>query len=199
MNRNKKQLLTAGVLLVAVLGCYFGVKQYSAGVDRKQAEEEAAKMKQVTDFEVADVNAVFYTTGDAGAVLMLEEGTWICTTDQTLEIDTAKVEAFLENFHSIESENEITDYESMEEFGLEDSETSIAFTFADGSILTGTVGDYNDVLGVYYFRIDAEEAVYTVDGSIVNLLSNTADSFAVEEVEEEETEEETDTEDTLEE
>ena len=194
MEKSRKQILTAMIALVAILACYFGVKEYSESVSKKQEEEEAAKIKQVTSFEIADVTAFSYSSADLEVSFELEGETWKCVTDETLEIDTEKIESFLENFNAIESENELTD--SDEEFGLETPNASITFVFAEGESLTCTVGDYNDVLSVYYFTTDASDAVYTVDGTVVSKLSNTVENFVVEETEEDEeesSEEETDT------
>ena len=62
--------------------------------------------------------------------------------------------------------------------------SAITFEFADGESLTCTVGEYNDVMAVYYFTTDASDAVYTVDGTVANKLSNTVENFVVEEEEE---------------
>ncbi len=183
MSRGRKQILIASIALMAVLACYFGVKEYSAGVSKRQQEEETAKMKQVTEFNVADVNMVIYGSEAAGVSLILENGTWKCTTDQTLEIDSEKVEDFLGYFNAIQSENEITGSENLEEFGLNEPLYSLSIAFTDGAILNGMVGDYNDVMGVYYFTVDAGQTVYTVDLTVVNQLSKTAEDFAVEESE----------------
>ena len=90
----------------------------------------------------------------------------------------------MENFNAIESDNQISDAENMADFGLEEIMSSITFEFADGESLTCTVGDYNDVMSVYYFKTDESDTIYTVDGTVANKLSNTVDNFVVEEEEE---------------
>ena len=185
MSKGKKQMLVACVVLAVLIGCYCGAKQYSAKVDEKKQADAAANIVQITDFQIADVTAFSYTSADLEAAFVLDGEAWKYTADESLEIDTAKVESFLENFNAIESENVIEDTENAEEFGLEDPMSSITFEFADGETLTCTVGEYNDVLGVYYFATDAGEAVYTVSGTVANKLSNTVDNFVVEEEEEE--------------
>lgn len=191
MSKGKKQMLIALAVLVVISGCYAGAKVYSAKVTEKAQAEEAAKVTQITDFQIADVTAFSYTSADLEAAFVLDGETWKYTTDESLEIDTEKIESFLENFNAIQSENVIEDMENAEEFGLEEPMSAITFEFADGTTLTCTVGEYNDVLGVYYFTTDAGDAVYTVSGTVANKLSNTVDNFIVEEEEEaEETSEE---------
>lgn len=180
MSKNRKQMLAATFVLAVILACYFGVKEYSEGASKKQAEEEAAKIKQVTSFEITDVTAFSYSSKESDVSMQYDGEAWKCIADETLEIDAEKVEAFLENFNAIESENEITDAEDVSEFGLDSPAASIIFEFAEGGSLTCAVGDYNDVMGVYYFKTDASGVVYTVDETIVNQLSNTTDSFVVE-------------------
>lgn len=191
MGRNRKQMLVASFVLIAILACYFGVNEYSASLTKKQEAEEAAKIIQVTDFEIADVMAFSYQSADLEVGFTLDGENWKCTTDETLEIDTEKVETFLENFNAIESENEITDTEDVSQFGLDSPNSSIIFEFADGESLTCYVGEYNEVMSVYYFMTDAGNSIYTVDGTVANKLSNTADNFIVVEEEEEAAEEET--------
>lgn len=185
MSKSRKQMLAASFILIVILACYFGVKEYSESVSKKQEEEEAAKITQVTDFEIADVAAFSYQSADLEVGFELDGETWKCTTDEILEIDTEKVEAFLENFNAIESENEITETEDVSEFGLDTPNFEITFEFADGESLTCYVGEYNDVMAVYYFTTDATENVYTVAGTVANKLSNTADNFVVVEEKEE--------------
>lgn len=190
MNRGKQQVLAAGVTLLVLMGCYAGVKHYSENVTRQQEEEEAAKKKQVTDFAIADVTAFSYSSTGVEVSMELDGENWNCVSEDGVEIDTEKIESFLENFNGIQSEDEITDAEDLEELGLETPASSITFTFADGETLTCEVGNYNDVLSVYYFRTSAEDAVYTVSGTVAGKLSNTVENFEVEETEDEETTEE---------
>lgn len=190
MSKGRKQLLTAFVLLLVVIGGYSAAKNYSADRENQQQAEEAAGIVQVTDFDIADVVAFSYVSADLEVSFELEGENWKYTSDESLEINTEKIESFLENFNAIETDNEIADAENMEEFGLEEELSWISFEFEDGESLTCTVGEYNDVMGVYYFKTDAGDTVYTVDGTVVNKLSNTVDNFIVE-AEETETVEET--------
>lgn len=185
MSKNRKQMLVATLILAVFLAGYFGVKEYNESVSKRQAEEAAAKVSEVTNFDIADVTAFSYSSADVEVSMKLDGEGWKCITDETLEIDTEKVESFLANFNAIESENEIADAENLEEFGLDTPMSSITFEFADGESLTCTVGGYNDVMAVYYFITDTSDAVYTVDGTVANKLSNTVDNFVIEEETEE--------------
>lgn len=189
MSKNRKQMLLATLILAVLLAGYFGVKEYNDSAGKRQEEEAAAKVSQVTAFDIADVTAFSYSSADAEVSMKMDQDTWKCVADETLEIDTEKVESFLENFNAMESENEILEAENTEEFGLDEPIASITFEFADGESLTCNVGGYNDVMAVYYFAVNAGDAVYTVDAALVNKLSNTVDNFVVEEIDEiEETE-----------
>lgn len=199
MNRGKKQVLAAGVMLLVLLGCYVGVRQYSKIVTRQQEQEEAAKKKQVTDFAVADVTAFSYHSTGVEVSMELNGEIWNCVTEEEVEIDSEKVESFLENFSGIQSEDEITNAEDLEELGLETPSSGITFTFADGETLTCKVGNYNDVLSVYYFQTSAEDTVYTVSGTVAGKLSNTVENFEAEEEETTEEDDETETLDSTEE
>lgn len=187
MSKSRKQMLAAVFVLAAFLGCYFGARKYSDNLSKKMQQEEAASIVQVTDFDVAEVTAFSYTSAGLEVSFSLVDGEWKNDADASLKIDTEKIESFLENFNAIESDNEIADAENREEFGLQEPNSSITFQFSDGESLTCSVGEYNDVMGVYYFMTDAGDSVYTVSGTVANKLSNTEDNFAAEE---EETEEE---------
>lgn len=196
MSKGRKQMLAASIVLVIILAFYFGAKEYSDQTEKKQQEEEATEIVRVTDFEIADVAAFSYASADLEVSFKLDGETWKNTADASLEIDTEKIESFLENFNAIESDNQITDAENMSDFGLDEAMSSITFEFVDGESLTCTVGEYNDVMSVYYFKTNESDNIYTVDGTVANKLSNTVDNFVVEEEEEEagettETEEET--------
>lgn len=181
MSKSRKQILIASLALVVILGCYFGVKEYGEEAEKKQQEEEAASIVQVTDFEIADVTAFSYTSADLKVSFTLDGEEWKNDAEPELKIDTEKIESFLENFNAIESDNELAASEDREEFGLKEPNSSITFQFSDGESLTCSVGEYNDVMDVYYFMTDAGDSVYTVPGTVANKLSNTADNFVAEE------------------
>lgn len=52
MNKNRKQMLVASIALVVILGCYFGVKEYSEQAEEKQASEEAETSENETASEM---------------------------------------------------------------------------------------------------------------------------------------------------
>lgn len=191
MNRVQRQLLIASLVLVVILAGYYGIREYSAQAERKEQEAQEAAVTAVTNFEIGDVRAFSYAFEGTEVSMELQDEGWKAANDETVEIDTGKIESFLESFCAIKSQNEIKDMEDLTEFGLDNSASVITFEFSNEQTLTCYVGNHNDVMDLYYFMTDGSDAIYTVDSTTVNMLSYTVEDFAVEEAEEEEEEEQT--------
>ena len=50
------------------------------------------------------------------------------------------------------------------QYGLDEPQSVISYTTADGASVEILTGDYNDVSGEYYAQLAGEHTVYTVSG-----------------------------------
>ncbi len=194
MKREQNHFTIALVLLVILLGGYYGVKEYIAEQAAKEEEEAQEAQVTVTDFAAEDVIKVSYTYEDSTVTFEYQEDGWIYPKDTTKEIDASLVETLIENYTNIVTEDPITGEKALDEYGLETPAGTISFTFSDETELICNVGDYNSVLGEYYFMTEGNPDIYLVSGSLVSPLSKDVEDYVVEEEEETEEEESVDSE-----
>ena len=211
MKKQKKQLLILlAILLVCVLGL-FGATFYSAWVEIQ--EEIAEADYAVLSFEDTDLTQI-HVVGSAGELTINYDGSeWTFENDinaqmdalngtdaDDAEEDTVEYEVnattastLMGYLDSLTSEYAITPNEDLSEYGLEDPSMTITLTMSDGTVYSLVFGDYNEMLGEYYYYLDDASTLYTISSYTYNILNKT-DTDLADEVEEEEEEEETESE-----
>lgn len=63
------------------------------------------------------------------------------------------------------------------QYGLDESQSVISYTTADGASVEILTGDYNDVSGEYYAQLAGEHTVYTVSGDYMEDFQYTIDDL----------------------
>lgn len=184
----KKQLIILVIVLIAIVGLIFGIKAGKSAKEKKEAQEAEAETVYVNQFDAGDVTAFTYLNEEQLLMFDLQDGTWVYTGDSTLELDTEKIEEFLQKISDITANSVIEDAGDVSEYGIDHPSQMFAAVFSDGSSLTYCFGSENEMLGGYYVQVtdDADDTnngnVYLVDSSVVtSTLSASAESFQVSE------------------
>lgn len=188
----KKQMIALIIVLAAIIVAIFGVKAGKNIKEQKEAEAEEAATVYVSAFDVSDVTAFTYLSGDSLLMFTLEDdGTWTYSGDETMELDSELIEEFLTDMSSVSANAVIEDAEDTSQYGVDDPTQMFAVVFSDGSSETWCFGSENEIVGGYYVQVtnDADETnngnVYLVKSSVLtSTLSQTAEDFQVEEEDE---------------
>lgn len=188
----KKQMIALIIVLAAIIVAIFGVKAGKNIKEQKEAEAEEAATVYVSAFDVSDVTAFTYLSGDSLLMFTLEDdGTWTYSGDETMELDAELIEEFLTDMSSVSANALIEDAEDTSQYGVDDPTQMFAVVFSDGSSETWCFGSENEIVGGYYVQVtnDADETnngnVYLVSSTVLTVtLSQTAEDFQVEEEDE---------------
>ncbi len=160
MKRQKIQLVTILILLIAMAAAYVGVKYYN----NNYKEEEETVSYTVTQDDAASVKSLFLVN-DNGELSFTKEGdTWYENSDKTVSIDAGALEDMIEAAVSVTSEDVIENAKDMSQYGLDDPEITVTYTTENGSI-TLEIGDYNSSVSKYYVCVKGENMVYTMNSS----------------------------------
>lgn len=192
MNKKKKRnLILLAVLFLALMAGYLGYGYYK---ENHQAEEEPVTEK-VLEIDSSKVTEIGITQGETSVNLKKEGDVWTSADDDSITIDSDKVESFLADACEIPAELVIPDVTDFDQYGLTDSENTISLQW-DDDLYVITIGDQNsNAGGVFYVRVNDEDTVYTIESSVRYALEKTTDDFAASEADSETgTETETETE-----
>lgn len=180
MKKKTKRLLIAAGVVVLLLAVYIGIDLLAPS---GQVEEDS-----VTFFETTldDIQAVSVTSAQNAYTLEKVDDVWTCKELPGQELDQTEVRYRVNLIDKIPSVRYVGDVgESLESYGLNDPQLTIAITMADGTvheILIGNVAaDDND-----YAVLAGEKNVCTIIPAIRTTLDMNPETWVV--VEEETTE-----------
>ncbi|TCL58599.1 uncharacterized protein DUF4340 [Kineothrix alysoides] len=160
MKRQKIQLLTILILLIAMAAAYVGVKYYN----NNHEEEDEKVSYTVTHDDAASVKSLSLAN-DNGELSFTKEGDiWYENSDKTVSIDAGALEDMIEAAVSITSEDVIENAADMSQYGLDEPEITVTYTTENAST-TLEIGDYNSSVSKYYVCVKGENMVYTMTSS----------------------------------
>lgn len=197
MEKQKKQFVIVLAVLVVMILAYLGIRFYNSKQEEKEAAEEEAATITITDFDTDDVTVFSYQLDGATLSFTKDGDDWFYDGDTTLDMDEDTIESMLSAVASLTAEEELEEYESLSDYGLESPENTIVITTSDSTI-TLLVGDANEITGDYYVMTEDSDIIYLISTSLSSTFGVTVDELIAEE-EETESVEETETVDTTEE
>lgn len=193
MEKQKKQLLVLLVLLILLILAYIGISFYNTSKEEEEAEQAEAETIHVTSLSVSDITKFSYVL-DGETLSFTKNGSdWSYDADQSIDMDEDAVETLLEKAVDITSTEEVTEYDNLADFGLEEPANVILLTTEEATI-TIYVGSENEVTGDYYLMLADGDAIYVVDSTVATGFNKTIEDLTAEpEDTETETPEETET------
>lgn len=167
MKKQKLQLVILVVLLAALAGGYFGLKQYNKAQSEKPQETEGEVIVSVA---AEDITKFSYDYEDNNYAYEKEDGTWYYTLNHSLNLTQYRIENMLSNVAEIVASQVIEGVTDMSQYGLDDSSRTISFETAGESYIF-KVGDYNSMASVYYICKPSGTTVYCVPAMTVNAFN----------------------------
>lgn len=188
MKKQQKQLVILGAVLVLLIAAYFILPRVI-----KEPEEEQGESYAVTVLDSSLATKLSFTNEGTEYVFVKDGDSWCAEEDTALPIIQSTLENMVEKAGSITATAKIDDVTDFAQYGLEEPQHTVKLT-VNGKEYVIHMGDYNDITGEYYLRMDKETTVYTVASATVTLFDTTLEALIEEE--EETTVEETQTETT---
>ena len=141
MQKQKKQMIVLVILLILLILAYIGVHFYSKKQEEKENAKEEAEKIQVTD------------------------GTeWTYDGDQSVDIDESALETLLNKASAITASDEVTEYDDLADFGLDDPANTVTLK-TDSGLTTIYIGSQNEITNEYYLKTGDSDTIYVVDSA----------------------------------
>lgn len=185
MKRQKKQLVSLVILLIVLAIAYIYVGKYND----EQANGTEEEIIYVTNFSTADICAFSYDYEEITYSFTKTDVTWTYDGDTTVDIDEAAVSTLLLDAAAVVAVEKLTEYEALENYGLETPKKTLTFTFTDGTVRSLIIGDCNEMLGYYYMMTNADDTLYLADSTLFDEFEISYEDLIAEEEETESTEE----------
>lgn len=165
-------ILTAGAILLCGLLILYGL------LKKQNSETEETDTQETTQEEVFSVDAdeiqkLSFQAGDETLAWKKEGEDWLLEGDEDFPTDTEKIDSAISAITSLKSTRELSDIESLSEYGLEDPVNVIQIEKTDGTTETITVGDKSSATGNTYIYLNEDsETVYTISSDLGTTFSN---------------------------
>lgn len=163
MKGKKGITLIVGIVLLMLLVLSY-LMLHSGNKDGEDTREEEVKTSSVAKLKEEDMASVSFGAKDNMLTFIQEDNTWYLEADKEFPVDQQAVSDLLSKLSDVQASRTIENPEDLEEYGLEDPQTSIIVTAADGEKTSFYIGDDNAVVsGCYMYLNDARDRVYLVD------------------------------------
>ncbi|MGN0352283.1 MAG: DUF4340 domain-containing protein [Roseburia sp.] len=188
MEKQKRQFVIILAVLVVMILAYVGIHFYNKKAEEKEAAEEDAATVTITDFDTDDVTAFSYQLNGETLSFTKEGDNWLYDGDATLDLDESVMETMLSAASNLTATEELDDYDSLADYGLDAPENTITITTSEG-VITLMVGNSNEITGDYYIMTGDSDTVYLIGSSLSSSFGKTVEELIAEEEETEVTEE----------
>lgn len=181
MPKQKKQLVVLLAVLLVLGISYACIHIYNQ--KQKEKEEDETESIAVTELDASQVTQFSYIQ-DGVTLSFTKNGTkWQYDADGGIDIDEDGIETMIEKASGIIATDEITEYDDLTQYGLEEPSNVITMTRAEG-ITTLYIGTQNEMTSEYYVKTGDSDSVYVVDGTTVSGFDKTVEELtAAEETE----------------
>lgn len=174
MQKQKKQFIVVLAALVLLIAAYFAVNSY---VKKEQKKEEEEAQISVAKVDSDKIDTFSYTVEGTTYEFKKEDENWVCESDTSIELDSDSVTDMLGNLNDVQAEEELTDYDDLADYGLDDPQNQITVHMGEDQ-KTFSIGDYNDMVGNYYLKVDGDDNVYLIDSGLKDAFSKEPESLA---------------------
>lgn len=160
MNKNTKNALLAVVVLVALLGTYWGITKKNLEEDTTNLSEDVLidkKDVKVTQFEMTQND-----TQKSYLLKKAQDGSWFAVGQEEKKINLPSVEEILQAATYLKAEQFVSKKtNNLKQFGLDNGATA-QITYSDGSVIKIHIGDKTSDGSGYYAMLDEEKKIYII-------------------------------------
>lgn len=175
-HRKKRGVWILAGALVVLLAVYFGLVAWNKHQEKKEEQQAKADTVHVTDTDAEDIVSLKFDMGNGEMEFTKEDGTWYYAPDRDFPLNQSYPEDMTAAAGSITADRELTDGDSLEDYGLDDPVYTLEYTDTDGNI---TDVYFGNMTGDYYYVTAGNTGnVYTVESMIIDSFNYTLNDIA---------------------
>ena len=155
MNKQLRTLIILLVILAALIGGYFIIKQVNQSKAEKESASETADSVELQSLSVNEITGFSYTVSGDVVSFSKKGERWICDNDTSMKVDESKVSTMLSDIAVVTAKQTLTgETVKAEDFGFEEPTNVITITTSGGTN-TFTYGMQNSITGEYYMIMNS--------------------------------------------
>lgn len=174
MKKQKKQLIILLVLLVLSIGAFYAITYLLNTVEKTQEISNILVFKN----DVSTVSEVSYTANGTAVTLVKDNDNWILKDDQKFELDQDKAAEIVSYCTNLNAREAIETDSELSEYGLDNPSYTITYTLTDGTKGSYSIGDYFEIEGTYFAKVDGDDKIYKITNYYVDSLITEKESLA---------------------
>ena len=179
MSRELKRVILMILVLVALVGSYFLVKNWNEQKQEKEKAEAQESNVIVRETDPEDIIELSYMVNGEEIAFTKKDDTWVSEKDNAIDIDENAITTLLQSLSSVQAQSTISKNNvDLEGFGLEKPTNIIKVTTASGTD-TYSFGIKNSITGQYYLRMNEDADVYCVSTTIPEDFTKSAESLTI--------------------
>lgn len=172
MRKQQKQLIGLIAVLLILAAAFLGLRQYN----QKQSEDAGEEAEVLFSVNKDTVRQINYDYQGENYTFEKEEDVWYCANDRNLSLNQTSMGAMAARLAQMNIVNTIENVADMSQYGLDQDYRTLTFE-TDTESYALWIGDYNDMLDVYYVCRPGESTVYTLSGQAVNCFGRTPEDL----------------------
>lgn len=160
------------VMLVILIGAFVGVNILNSKAEKDDNTVAESGIK-ITNFTQSQIAKVYYNFKDQPTLsYKYVKDTWYNADDSDFPLSSsAFANSFVETFTGITTSKEIDSGDDLDlaQYGLADPFLTVNVENFGGKVETFYLGDYNTMLGQYYFMIKGDNTVYSIGAELLHI------------------------------
>ena len=170
MKKYKSLIILLAVLVVLV------VAYVVTGQLKKKSAEKRKRRETELQCLICRISPQFSIRNGTDTMSFIkEDGTWYSESDKEFPLQQSSLKTMAETFGTLSANRELTDGDTLADYGLEEPQYTITLKNADGEEQNIYIG--NAAGEDYYMTVGDKEKIYTVDYSVVNAMNFDLDSM----------------------
>lgn len=173
MKKQSVCLLWMLLLLAVLVAAVFGLRYYQD----KKAQEDADTQEQVLfDIDKDTIQEMSYDYEGQRYTFQKEGDIWYDADNRSLDLNQTSMDSMAINLSQMQIVQTIEDVEDKAQYGLAEGYRELTF-LAGTESYTLYIGNYNEMLDIYYVCKPSENTVYTLSGQTVLCFSRTSENL----------------------
>lgn len=172
MRKQQKQLIGLIAVLLVLGAAFLGLRQYN----QKQGDDTGEEAEVLFSVNKDTVRQINYDYQGENYTFEKEEDVWYYAKDHNLSLNQSSMGAMAARLAQMDIVQTIENVTDMSQYGLDQDYRTLTFG-TDTESYALWIGDYNDMLDVYYVCRPGENTIYTLSGQAVNCFGRTPEDL----------------------
>lgn len=167
--KNKRNLIIMSIAIVLLFGIFAAVQIINAKNNKDSDKKMEESANPLISFKANEISKISYQYREKEWVnYKLQQDTWYNADDEEFPLSSSAFSNnFVEKIADLSTSRKLTEKEEGESYGLDNPYLTVRIESSSGQTETFYLGDYNSMIGEYYFKTENSDEIYTTGTDLV--------------------------------